>query len=30
VKTDTVLLMLKKDDESKTWPYMTEREDKKK
>jgi len=30
VKTDTVLLMLKKEEESKTWPYVTEREDKKK
>jgi len=27
-KTDTVLLMLKKEEESKTWPYLTEREDK--
>lgn len=30
VKTDTVLLMLKKAEESKTWSYVTEREDKKK
>lgn len=30
VKTDTVLLMLKKEEDSKTWPYLTEREDKKK
>lgn len=27
-KSDTVLLMLKKEDETKTWPYLTEREDK--
>jgi len=30
VKTDTVLLMLKKSEEKKTWAYVTEREDKKK
>lgn len=30
VKTDTVLLMLKKAQERKTWAYVTEREDKKK
>jgi calcyclin binding protein len=30
VKTDTVLVMLKKEEEKKTWAYVTEREDKKK
>lgn len=30
VKTDTILLMLKKAQERKTWAYVTEREDKKK